>query len=97
MLGDSRATGTKVCRNFTDCEPIVTQEAKDLSTSGISYGTENCVYSPAFSSNHVVTEMVTDELRMSMNISRCVHEAHDLQILARSRISPLEPRNRRDR
>ena len=66
MLGDSGTTGTKVCGDLTDGQPIVAQESKDLSASGISDGAENCVLSLGFSGNHVVTDMVTERLRMSM-------------------------------
>ena len=65
MLGDSRAARAKVSGDLTNCEPIVTQESKDLSASGISYDTENRVFPPVFSSNHLVTNMVTDRLQMS--------------------------------
>ena len=40
MLGDSWTAGTKVRGDLTDSEPIVTQESKDLSASGISDGTD---------------------------------------------------------
>jgi hypothetical protein len=65
MLGDSWTAGAKVRGDLTDSEPIVTQESKDLSASGISDGTENCVFSPTSIGNHTVTNTVTIWLRMS--------------------------------
>ena len=67
MLGDRRTTATEVCGDLTDCEPIVTQESKDLPASGISDGAKNCVMAPMFNGNHLATEIVTDRLRLSMS------------------------------
>ena len=72
MLGDRRAAAPKVCSNLTDCKPIVTQESKDLSASRISYGTKNRVSAPMLYGNHLVTEIVTEWLRLSTSRSPVV-------------------------
>ena len=65
MFGDSRTTGMKVSGDLTDCQPVVTQESKDLSASGISYSAEHRIRSFTLNCNHMVTKIVTEQLPMS--------------------------------